>query len=74
MKHRLPAIGATRGFAIDGAFMVIEQVATMSLEPPKAEKKTRRPVQTELIPIEPRPTPRTTEIQNLLTKIHEGRS
>jgi hypothetical protein len=41
------------GVAFDGAFVVIEHVAALNLDPPKAEKKSRRPTQTELTPIGP---------------------
>jgi hypothetical protein len=41
-----------QGVDFDGQFMVEQAVAAMNIEP-KAEKKTRRPVQTELIPVEP---------------------
>jgi hypothetical protein len=36
----------------DGQFMVEEHVAQVNLDPPKSEAKTRRPTQTELIPVE----------------------
>jgi hypothetical protein len=36
----------------DGQFMVEEHVAQVDLHPPKSETKTRRPIQTELIPVE----------------------
>jgi hypothetical protein len=39
------------GVAFDGAYMTIEQIAALNLDPPKTEKKSRRPVQTELTPI-----------------------
>jgi hypothetical protein len=37
----------------DGQFMVEKAVAELNLDPPKADKKARRPVQTELIPTAP---------------------
>jgi hypothetical protein len=47
---RLPAFDGP-GTAFDGAFLTIEHVATMSVDPPKAEKKSRRPTRTELTPV-----------------------
>jgi hypothetical protein len=41
------------GVSFDGAFLTIEQVAALNLDPPKADKKSRRPTQTELTPIGP---------------------
>jgi hypothetical protein len=41
------------GVDFDGQLMIEEHVAELNLDAPKAEKKTRRPVQTELIPVEP---------------------
>jgi hypothetical protein len=43
-----------QGIDFDGSRLVEEAVATLGFDdPPKAEKKARRPVQTELIPLEP---------------------
>ena len=41
------------GVDFDGQFMIEEAVAELNPGPAKAEKRTRRPVQTELIPVSP---------------------
>lgn len=41
-----------QGVDFDGSRLIEQDVAGMNLEPAKAEKKSRRPVQTELIPVE----------------------
>ncbi len=45
------------GVAFDGAFMIIEQVAALNLDPPKSDKKSRRRTETELVPIGEWPAP-----------------
>lgn len=42
-----------QGAAFEGRWLVEDAVAGISLEPPKADKKARRPVQTEITPTAP---------------------
>ena len=66
MLLRLPNC-AGPGVDFDGQFLIEEHVAALNLDPPKPDKKSRRPVQTELTPTGPW-TPASPAVDNAVAE------